>query len=208
MRHLVVDPHRPDASVVRQAADIILAGGVVAYATDTLYGLAVDPGDERAVERLFEIKQRAGEQAIPLIAADVVAVEGRAGSMTPMARRLASRFWPGPLTLVIEALPGVSPSIHRGSGRVAVRVPAHGVARLLAAASGGVITSTSANLSGAPAPARVEDVAPLLRDRLDAILDSGPAPGGPPSTIVDVAGGAPALLREGVVAWARVLECL
>jgi L-threonylcarbamoyladenylate synthase len=208
MEHLLVDPVTPDESVIRRAASVILAGGVVAYPTDTLYGLAVDPRNAQAVERLFAAKQRTPDQAIPLIAADLLQVEREVGRLTDLARRLASRFWPGPLTLVIAASPGISPSIHGGSGSVAVRVPDHGVARMLAADCGCAITSTSANLSGQRAPRTADEIVQPLRDRIDALLDAGAAPGGPPSTIVDVTGSAPALVREGVVPWARVLECV
>jgi L-threonylcarbamoyladenylate synthase len=208
MERLVIDPHAPDERVVDRAARILLDGGIVGYPTDTLYGLAVDPRDARAVLRLFTIKRRPGAQPIPLIAADQAQVEREVGRMTDLARRLAAAFWPGPLTLVIAAAPAISPSVHGGAGRVAVRVPDHPVARMLAARTGGAVTSTSANLSGQEPPATPDAVAAVLGDRLDALIDAGPTPGGAPSTIVDVTGATPVLVREGVVPWARVLECV
>jgi len=208
MDHLVVDPFVPDKGLVRRAANVILAGGVVAYPTDTLYGLGVDPRNASAVERLVALKGRPAGQAIPLIAADLRQVERDVGRMSDLARRLASRFWPGPLTLIIEASPGIVPLVRAGGGGVAVRVPDHDVARLLAAACGCAITSTSANPSGQRAPGTADGIAGPLRDRIDALLDAGPTPGGLPSTIVNATGPAPVLVREGVVPWARVLECV
>ena len=193
---------------ISRAAQIVRAGGVVAYPTDTLYALAADPRNGEAIERLFAIKGRSGDQPIPLIASDIAQVEEQGGELGDLGRRLAVAFWPGPLTLVIPARPAITHGVHAGTGRVAVRVPAEEVARALASACGAPITSTSANLSRAPAPRLDEDVRAELGDRIDAILDGGPTPGGLPSTIVDATGAIPALVRAGVVPWERVLECL
>jgi L-threonylcarbamoyladenylate synthase len=206
MKHLRVDCHEPDAAVLEQAAAVILSGGIVAYPTDTLYGLAADPRNADAIERLFAIKGRGRDRAIPLIASDVDQVERHVGTMTALARRLASACWPGPLTLIIAAAPGLVEAIHAGTGRVAVRVPAHAVARGLAAASGCAITSTSANLSGQQATCLANEVQSALHDRLDALVDAGASPGGLASTIVDATGPSPVLVRPGVVPWNRVLE--
>ncbi len=207
MDHLLIDPANPDPALVARAARVILAGGVVAYPTDTLYGLGVDPRNDRAVERLFAVKQRAADQPVPLIAADLAQVERHVGRLTDLGRRLAARFWPGPLTLVVQALPDLSPLIHGGTG-VAVRVPNHAVARMLAAQCNAAITSTSANLSGEPPPDGADRITRSITERIDVLLDAGAAPGGLPSTIVNVAGEVPVLVREGVVPWARVLECV
>ena len=205
---LGVDADRPDDVVLAQAADVVRHGGVVAYPTDTLYGLAADPASAATIEQLYRIKGRQVDQAIPLIAADLGQVEAYAGPLPPLARVLANRFWPGPLTLVIRAWTGLAPNVHGGTGTVAIRVPDHAVARALARAFGGPVTSTSANQSGQPAPVTADAVRLALGDELDAILDAGDTPGGPPSTIVDVLGGGPRLVRVGAVPWERVLECL
>ena len=204
---LRVDPIRPSPDILERAAAVLARGGVVAYPTDTLYGLAVDPARESAVEALFKVKARRAEQAIPLVAADLTQVE-RVGRMTPLARVLALRFWPGPLTLVIEARPGIPEAVQGGTGRVAIRIPDHRVAQGLAAAAGGALTSTSANRSGERPPSTGDEVASALGDEVDLLLDGGSSPGGLPSTIVDVAGDEPLLLRTGAVAWDRVLESL
>ena len=133
------------------------------------------------------------------------------GTLTPLAERLASQYWPGPLTLIIPAAAGLCDDVHRKTGKVAVRVPDHGVARALAQAAGHPITSTSANVSGAPAPASADEVASALGDTieaLDVLIDAGPAPGGLPSTIVDATGTEPILVRAGAVPWERVLKFL
>jgi L-threonylcarbamoyladenylate synthase len=206
MLRVSIDPSAPDLAILRRAAQIILDGGIVALPTDTLYGLAVDPFEPEAVDRLYSVKRRPGGLLIPLIAADEAQVEQHVGRMSPMARRLAARFWPGPLTLVIEASPRLAPSIHRGSGRVAVRVPDHAVARGLAEVAGQPLTSTSANRSGQPAPSTADEVEAALADSIDLLLDGGPTPGRLPSTIVDVVDPSPRLVRAGAVAWERVLE--
>lgn len=189
------------------AIAVLRRGGVVAYPTDTLYGLAADPRREDAVGRLFAAKDRPASLAIPLIAADAAQALS-AATFGVTARRLADLFWPGPLSLVVPALPGLSPRILGRDGTIAIRVPAHPVSRALAEGLGFCITATSANLSGHPATAHPDEVAAAIGDRIDCLLDDGPAPGGPPSTIVSCEGETPRLLREGAIAWERVLKSL
>lgn len=183
------------------------AGGVVAYPTDTLYGLAVDPRSPAAVQRLFEVKRREPGHAVPLIAADAGQVD-QIAVLTEQARRLTASLWPGPLSLVLDAKPVVVRDLVAADGSVAVRVPAHDVARALAASFGFCITSTSANLSGEPPSASPAVVRQSIGDRIDFLLDAGESPGGPPSTIVDLRGPAPRLVREGAVPWERVLRSI
>jgi L-threonylcarbamoyladenylate synthase len=207
MIRLLVDPNHPDPRRIAEAAAVIRRGGIVAYPTDTLYGLAADPRDPRAVARLFAVKSRPLERAIPLIAADD-ATAGLAGRFAPRTRMLARHFWPGPLTLLVSADARLVPAVHGERRLVGVRVPDSVVARALALAAGGLITATSANRSGAAPTADPEDLHPLAASGLDALLDGGPAPGGPPSTIVDVTAEPPLLVRAGAVPWERVLEFL
>ena len=202
MRRLVADE-----TTVREAVDVLRRGGVVAYPTDTLYGLAVDPRSDAAVERLFAVKGRERRQAIPLIAADSEQA-ALAGRLTPEASRLARAFWPGPLSIVVEAQPLLSAAVISEDGTIAVRVPAHPLACELARAFRFCVTSTSANLSGHPATASPDVVAATLADRVDLLLDGGTAPGGPPSTMLAFRDGAPVLLRAGAIAWERVLKFL
>jgi len=207
MLQFVIDPGTEPGGALSAAAGILREGGVVAYPTDTLYGLAVNPRSEEAVRRLFRLKGRAAEAAIPLIAADVSQAE-EAGTFGPAEMRLAVSFWPGPLTIVVPADRGLSRSLAGPRGTVGVRVPAHPLARALAAAFGGCISSTSANRSGEPPAMTAGQVVAGLGETLDVLLDGGPAPGGPPSTIVEMVNGVPTLHRAGAVAWERVLESL
>lgn len=203
---LRVDPRAPDAQVVRQAADLLRSGLVVAYPTDTLYGLAVDPRNAAAVRRLFDLKGRPETSAVTLIAGNVDQVRA-AGEMSVAAERLAARWWPGPLTILIQARPILARETLAGGRTVGVRVPQHQAAIALADAAGFCITATSANRSGATAVSRPDAVAEALPD-VDVILDAGPAPGGAPSTIVDASARELALVRAGAVPWDRVLRSL
>jgi L-threonylcarbamoyladenylate synthase len=203
-----IEAGRPDRRALSRAAAILRDGGVVAYPTDTLYGLAANPASAAAMAQLYRIKGRPVDQAVPLIAASIEQVESAGGSLGPASRRLAACFWPGPLTLVLPAWPGLDASVHAGLGTIAIRVPDHPVARMLAGACGWPITSTSANRSGGAATRDPDEVRRAIGEALDAMIDAGLSPGGVPSTIVDARGEVPQLLRAGAVPWERVLECL
>ncbi|HKY19978.1 MAG TPA: L-threonylcarbamoyladenylate synthase [Vicinamibacterales bacterium] len=208
MIRIVVHPRALSIDALAPAVRALRAGGVVAYPTETFYGLAADPRLGAAVHRIFDLKQRAPDQALPLIAADLDQIADHVGSMTPLAERLAARGWPGPLTLIIPASPVLCADVHLATGKVAVRVPADPVARALAAAAGHAITSTSANFSGQPPASTAEAVIATLGDGLDVVIDAGLTPGGLPSTIIDATGKVPVLVRAGAIAWDRVLEFL
>src|SRR5260221_4957634 len=180
---LHVDPHDPDPAVIREAAELIREGLVVAYPTDTLYGLAVDPRNADAVRRLYEVKGRPEGSALTLIAADVAHARA-AGEMTPHAERLAARWWPGPLTIVVRARPILARAMLAGGGTAGIRIPDHDVAIALARDAGFCVTATSANRSGATAASTPAAVAASLPD-VDAILDAGPSRGAAPATSVD-----------------------
>jgi len=195
-----------DASALREAAQLLRHGRVVAYPTDTLYGLAVDPRNSDAVRRLFELKERAETSALTLIAADSVQAKD-AGKFNALASRLAARWWPGPVTIVVTARQIVAREALAGGTTVGIRVPDHAVAQALAREFGFSITATSANRSGSPAAVSAEDVLTMLPD-IDAVIDGGPVKGGAPSTLVSVHDERATLLREGAVAWDRVIKSL
>ena len=199
-----VDATDPDPALIAEAAQMVRAGLVVAYPTDTLYGMAVDPRNGDAVRRLFALKGRAESSALTLIAADLDQVR-EAAEMSVAAARLAERFWPGPLTIVMAAAPVVAPETLAGGRTVGVRVPDHAVARALARALGFCITATSANTSGEPPASSAEGVAGSLPG-IDAIIDGGTSRGGAPSTIVDASLTEIALIRDGAVPWERVIK--
>ena len=202
-----IDPLTCSVADFAAVVERLRAGGIVAFPTDTVYGLAVDPRSGAAVQALFDLKGRSGDSALPVIAASLEQVESCVGRLDAASRALADRFWPGPLSLILPAPVGFDAAVHAGQKTIAVRVPDHRVARLVAEAFGHPITATSANLSGAPA-------APAA-DQLDAeiragalVIDAGPAPGGLPSTIVDARTKPPRLVRAGAVPWNRVLDSL
>lgn len=208
MLRLRINASTPEASILARAAQTIRASGLVALPTDTLYGLAVDPFDAKAVGRVFAVKGRTADRALPLIAADAAQVEALLGELPPLARMLAQCFWPGPLTLLVAAPDRLVESVSGGTGRVGVRVPAHAVARGLCLACNRVLTATSANISGHAAPDDPDDVAAALGTQVDVLLDAGRTAGGAPSTIVDVSDGGPRLVRGGAIAWETVLACV
>jgi L-threonylcarbamoyladenylate synthase len=205
MRRIVVAAAAPDRDAIAQAAAVLRCGGIAAIPTDTLYGLAADPFNAAAVARIFTIKSRQMERAIPLVAASFEPVERTIGAMPPLAGRLARAFWPGPLTLVLPAPDRLPAEVTGGGTTVGVRVPAHDVARALCEAVGGLLTATSANISGEPATSEADVVAAQIGTRLDLIVDAGTTPGGPASTIVEVIGPEPRLIRAGAIAWDAVL---
>jgi L-threonylcarbamoyladenylate synthase len=208
VERLTISPTDPEPETLAYAAEILLRGGLVVYPTDTLYGLGADPRRADAVSRVYRAKGRGTAHALPLIAADIQQVEAAATSLSPATRRLAERFWPGPLTLVVDAAPAIDPSVHGGGGTVAVRVPDQAVARGLAARVGFPIVSTSANRSATQAAATADAAVATIGERVDLVLDCGSTVGGEPSTIVDARSGAPRLLRAGAVPFSRVLEAL
>lgn len=205
---LVVDSTAPDPAILARAAAAIRAGGIVVVPTDTLYGLAADPFSAQAVRRLFSIKGRALDRALPLIAADVAQIVAQLGELSPLAQVLAERFWPGPLTLLVPVPATMADHVSGGTGRVGVRVPAHAVARGVCRASGGLLTATSANVSGCQATGDPEEVVASLGSHVDIVLDAGKTEGGLPSTIVDVSALEPRLVRRGVIPWETVVSCL
>ncbi len=189
---------------VAQAADVLRRGGLLAYPTETFYGLGALATCRPALARLAAVKLRPSGKPLPVIVAGCDALAGLVALEEPAAERLAERFWPGPLTLVLSAVRGLPPEI-AGDGTIAVRVPGSALARELARLAGGPVVSTSANLSGAPPPVRVEHLDPILVEHIDAVLDGGPTPGGLPSTVVAFERGQPRLLRAGAVAWDAVV---
>jgi L-threonylcarbamoyladenylate synthase len=208
MDRIRVDALNPDPVLLARAADVIRAGGVVAVPTDTLYGLAADPFNPKAVDRIFAAKGRADAQAVALVAADEAQVVACLGALTAIGRKLAAQFWPGPLTILMTAADALAPNVSAGTGMVGVRVPDHRVARELCRLASSPLVATSANRSGQPPTRDADQVAAALGGSIDLLVDSGPTPGGAPSTIVDTSGEAPRLVREGAIDWERIERCL
>lgn len=193
---------------IAQAAQVLTAGGLVAFPTDTVYGAGAHAFDAGAVERLYAAKERPRDKAIPVLLASDGDLPLVAREIPPIARRLAGALWPGALTLILPRRPTL-PAILTASGdSVAVRVPDHPAAHALMAALGAPLAATSANLSGRPSPVTAEEVAAQLGGRLDLILDGGTCPGGVPSTVLDLTREPPRVLRAGPVTEAKLRDIL
>jgi len=182
---------------IGKAAVIIGLGGVVIYPTDTVYGLGCDPANVDATRRVCEIKGRA-DKPLPLACSDVEAAK-RIVEFNPIAEKLAERFWPGPLTMVLPARVDYPIWVTHGARTLGVRVPGHPVARKLAKLSGGVIVTTSANKSGEPPPKTALEAAEQIGEEVDLILDAGPAPLKQPSTVLDLSGEELWIIRPGPI---------
>ena len=182
-----------------RALDLLHAGEPIAFPTDTVYGVGAAGLDPRGVMRLYEVKDRPRHQAIPLLLADLDDLHTVCPAVPPVAEELAARHWPGGLTLVVPAAKHLPVELLAGGTTVAVRIPDHPRLRELIRRLDRPLAATSANLHGRPNPTSAQDVAADLGTRIRLILDGGPTPGDVPSTIVDVTGATPRLLREGVV---------
>jgi L-threonylcarbamoyladenylate synthase len=195
MKTVVMPATDPDA--LMRAQQILREGGLVAFPTDTVYGLGAGVLNQNAVARLYVVKDRAEEKAIPVLAASVEDVGLVAKPLPAMAKRLAERFWPGPLTLVVWRLPDLSPQVSPYE-TVAVRVPDHDIALALLKAAG-PLAVTSANRADGPSSLSAGEVMSALGGTFDLLLDGGSSPGGLPSTIVDCTQDAPRILRSGPI---------
>lgn len=180
------------------AVDVLRKGGIAAYPTETFYGLGAKFDIPSALERLHALKRRPAEKAMPLIVGGREALQAVALEINAAALGLMERHWPGALTILLPARPGLSPHIS-SNGRVAVRVPGESFALALARAAGFPITATSANPSGMPPAVTAGEVERYFRGDIDLLIDGDEAPGGEPSTVVDVSGGRITVVREGRV---------
>ncbi|MBE9506769.1 MAG: threonylcarbamoyl-AMP synthase [Chloroflexi bacterium] len=193
--------HTGNENALCHAVEVLKAGGLVAFPTDTVYGLAAFPWDADAVARLYEAKQRPSDRPIPLLLSDAGQLR-RVAVLPPRFRRrfrrLSTRFWPGGLTLVLPKTKTVPDAVSPGP-TVAVRLPDLPLARDLIRAAGGVLAATSANLSGQPSPITAQEVEAQLGGRIELILDGGSCRGGVPSSLLDCTVSPPALLRHGAV---------
>jgi L-threonylcarbamoyladenylate synthase len=189
----------PTEEALRRAVDVLRRGGLVGLPTETVYGLAADAENELAVRRIFAVKGRPSTHPLIVHLASAEAVRGWVGRLPPEAELLASAFWPGPLTLVLPRSTRASDAVTGGQGTVAVRVPAHPVALAVLQAFGGGLAAPSANRFGRVSPTRAAHVLADLGGEVDFILDGGPCSVGVESTIVDLSGPEPVLLRPGGV---------
>jgi L-threonylcarbamoyladenylate synthase len=193
-------PATPDG--LAAAADILRAGGLVAFPTDTVYGVACAAARPDRLDAIFELKQRSTDKGVPMLVADLGQIPAESWRVDDRAHDLASRFWPGPLTIVLSA--------SDGSTTQAFRAPDHPIAQALIAAAG-LLLATSANISGQPDTLDADDVLIAFatqRDGLDAVIDGGRVPGGRASTVLDLSTSPPQLVREGPVRREQLAEVL
>ena len=203
-----VDPLNPEADRLRQAAGVIHSGGIVAYPTETYYGLGVDALNTEAVERLFKVKGRDPAMPISIIIEDVKQLEVVAREVPSEARVLIEKFWPGPLTILFWKSERLSGVLTGGTNKIGVRIPDHTVALQFLRVVGKPLTATSANRSGRPGAVSAVSVDESLGDTIDLVLDGGDTPGGAESTIVDATFYPPRLVREGRVPFGEVLGAI
>ncbi len=195
-----------DPQALAQAVSILRSGGLVCFPTDTVYGVAAHAYLPDAVERLYVVKERGRDKAIPLLLGQSGDVQQVARSVPALAHRLMDRFWPGGLTIVLWAQTHVPDIVTAGTGSVAVRLPDHVTPRFLATALSAPLAATSANLSGQPSPRTAAQVEAYLGGRVDLILDGGACPGGVDSTVVDLTRQPPHIARVGAIAADELLR--
>lgn len=193
---------------IKQAVACIRHGGLIAYPTETVYGLGVDPFNATALTRLFESKGRSADKAIIVIIRNTEDLSLLTPEIPPIASPLMQAFWPGPLTLIFKAHPHLPAELLGGRNTIAVRHSSAPIAQALAGALGGPITSTSANVSGQPPAQTAQEVKAQLGDCLDIILDGGPSPQTQPSTVLNLTTEKPTILREGVITRAELQSYL
>jgi L-threonylcarbamoyladenylate synthase len=196
---LVIDPGQPRPESIHRAAAVLRGGGLVAFPTETVYGLGGNALDQAAVARIFAAKGRPANNPLIVHIASAAAARELAGDWPAKAEALARRFWPGPLTLILPRPPIIPDAVTAGAATVALRVPAHPVALALLAAANLPVAAPSANLSSGISPTLAEHVLRALDGRIDLILDAGPTQGGLESTVLDLTTTPPRLLRPGLV---------
>lgn len=189
------------------AANLLRAGGVVAFPTETYYGLAVDPFNPQALERLYAVKRRPQILPILVLVADMGQLPLLTESLPGTYRQLIASFWPGPLTLVFPALSSLPLQLTGNTGTIAIRQSPHETAHALIAAFGGPVTATSANVTGFSPAVTAEEVARMFDTEIDLILDGGATAGGGASTLVGLDRGNLFCIREGIIGFSAVQEC-
>ena len=198
----------PDATAIARAADVLRGGGLVAFPTETVYGLAANALDAAAVAKIFAAKDRPANNPLIVHIARIDEARELAAEWPDTAARLAARFWPGPLTLVLAKRPIVPQIVTAAATTVGLRIPAHPVARALLEAAGVPIAAPSANRSNEISPTTAEHVLKSLSGRIDIVLDAGPTSGGLESTVLDLTARPPRILRPGLIAPAEIEELI
>lgn len=188
-----------DEKGLQRAVELLRAGGIGAFPTDTVYGLGARIDSETAIKKIFKAKGRSQDQPLPILIADAEQLRQIAAQIPPLAWKLAERLWPGGLTIVLPKAPQISELISAGGNTVGIRLPKHPVPVTIIRGLGISIIGTSANLSGQPSPVTAKEVIDQFGERLDFVIDGGRCPGGKESTIIDLTQQPPRILREGAI---------
>jgi L-threonylcarbamoyladenylate synthase len=198
-RVLKIDPDAIKPMTIRDIVRVLEGNGVIVYPTDTFYGLGGNCFSQKALQKIFEVKKRPSSKGLPVLVSGLEMAEGMAAELPPIFNTLASRFWPGPLTLVLKAASHL-PAELVGPGRtIGVRLPAFPWLQALIRETGVALVTTSANISGEGEIDLAEEVIRVFKGKVELIVDGGRTPGGKPSTVVDLTGEKPILIREGVL---------
>jgi L-threonylcarbamoyladenylate synthase len=200
-----INHEHPEPELIQPAGTVIKGGGIIAFPTRCLYGLGADALNADAVDRVFKIKLRPTQKPILILIEQRIQLERLISHASSAAFRIMDHFWPGRVTLVFKASNTVPRHLTAGTGKIGIRLPGHPVAAALIRSLGRPITGTSANLSGESGCRRLGDLNPQLARQLDAALDAGPLKGGTGSTVVDVTGDIPRILREGEISETELL---
>ncbi|HHY40083.1 MAG TPA: threonylcarbamoyl-AMP synthase [Syntrophaceticus sp.] len=207
-QYLIVDPKSPESKQIKKAAGVIKKGGLVAFPTETVYGLGADGLNTEAVNKIFQVKGRPRKNPLILHVSSLDQAKSLSSNWPQTADILAKSFWPGPITLILPRAEGIPDAVTAGLPTIALRYPSSPIALALIEASGVPIAAPSANLSGRPSPTRAEDVLADLNGKIDMILDGGPAEVGVESTILSLTGEQPVLLRPGGITREEIEDVL
>jgi L-threonylcarbamoyladenylate synthase len=191
---------------IKAAAQIVRRGGLVVYPTETVYGLGCDPMDVQAVKRLLEVKGKR-KNPLPILASSIDNVE-RVAFVSPNGKKLAAKFWPGPLTMVFPKKPSLPGAVTFALDSVGLRIPDNNVALTLIGLCGGLLVGSSANRTGEKPPCGVQELSKELKAMVDVVLDGRSAVGGMPSTVVDLVSDKPRIVREGPISLKEILDAL
>ena len=205
---LKISPENPDPEAIRYAAEFIRRGELVAIPTDTFYGIAADPFNLAAVDQIYRVKGRPETRALPILVNTTTQAISLSRDVPYTFHKLAAKFWPGPLTLLVEASTGVPLKVTAHTGNVALRWPNSPIVNALIELTGGPITGTSGNISGQPACSTAIALLEQMGDRLPLIIDAGETPGNLASTIVKLDGDDWEIMREGVISEEQLRNCM
>lgn len=203
---LAVNPRDPEPDVIARAVGFLKEGKVVAYPTETFYGLGVDITNEKAIKKLYELKRRDYSLPIAILVSDKAMLEEYVGRISESVTGLVKAFWPGPLTILFPAGPRISRSLTTNTGKIGIRISSHPVATAMVREFGKPITTTSANLSGYPPSLDIRHVQKYFKDRIDLMINGGECEPSRGSTVVDVADDTMAIIRDGAIPAEQVIK--